>query len=302
MRRGEEYLADAIFLRALGGIQPAHHRLNFLFADIDEGFDLAAQQPPPRQLAFDLPLHRRIGRSLRAQIIGEVLGVAFEVTGHTREGLLDLVSRDLDLVGLGFLDLKGFVDQVAQHLEAKPFALFTLDFAVVCGKNQRQPLIDVGLRDDRAVDDRGRLANQRIGLAKYGELLRKIEPSRGWIANIVDRLRCRGNRDQRTRHHQAALHQVAEILARTDHARPIRYSHCPLRPNARTAECTLSGPNSSAPAATGNYCPDGRPRSGHSRAARSAPPRCSRRRRAAPRDAAPAHSRPPLRGCPPSGR
>ena len=55
-RRGEEDLADVIFLGALGRVQLVDHRLDLVVTHGD--FDLRALQPLPRDLTLDLPAQR----------------------------------------------------------------------------------------------------------------------------------------------------------------------------------------------------------------------------------------------------
>src|SRR3546814_7180285 len=86
LRRGaEEDFADAIFLAALCLLEPFDNAFDLLVADIDEGFDTAAEEAAPRQLAPDLLFERGVGRSAGLQELGEVLGLALEVLSHAGE-------------------------------------------------------------------------------------------------------------------------------------------------------------------------------------------------------------------------
>src|SRR3546814_5832326 len=136
LRRGaEEDFADAIFLAALCLLEPFDNAFDLLVADIDEGFDTAAEEAAPRQLAPDLLFERGVGRSAGLQELGEVLGLALEVLSHAGEGLLHLGLGDRDLVAARFLNLELFVVEVTQNLHAQALAFRRIDLSAIDRKS-----------------------------------------------------------------------------------------------------------------------------------------------------------------------
>ena len=59
---------------------------------------------------------------------------------------------------------KHFVDQVAKDLLAQPVDLLRRDLPAIGDRHEGEPLVDVGLGDDVAVDDRGRFDDRGHGL------------------------------------------------------------------------------------------------------------------------------------------
>jgi hypothetical protein len=67
--------------------------------------------------------------------------------------------------------LQGLVDQVAQHLAAQDLQFLFRHTAAISKNDQSQPLVNIGGGDDVTVDDRGRLANRRIGRAEHLDIV-----------------------------------------------------------------------------------------------------------------------------------
>jgi len=149
------------FLGALGRVEPVDDRLHFVVADADAALDLRALQPLRRDLALDLAAQRLDRRALRIEEGGELVRSLLHVRGDPDDGLVDVGRLDRDLLAPRFLDLQRLVDQVAQHLLAQAVDLAGGDLAAVGDRQQRQALIDVGLGNDGAVDDRRRLYHRR---------------------------------------------------------------------------------------------------------------------------------------------
>ena len=90
----------------------------------------------------------------------------------------------------GGLDLERLVDQVAEHLLAQAIELVGGNLAAIGDREQREPLVDVGLGDDVAVDDRGRLDDRRHGVCRRtvdlcGRLKRAGAVGRGCVLRRV---------------------------------------------------------------------------------------------------------------------
>ena len=207
LRRGREIdFADLIFFRALGRLQAIHHGANFLFGNVDEGLDLAAQQPVPGHFAFDLALDALVRRALCGEILGEILGRVAEISRHAGEVLVQLRLRDLDILGSCRLNLQRLVDEIAQNLQLEPVAFLVAHLAAIGEHDQRQALIDVRFGDHLAVHQRGRLADIGIALAEECEGIRDVERGRRRVGIfIAPRLRRRGLDHQAggsTRKHQ----------------------------------------------------------------------------------------------------
>ncbi len=207
-----------IFIGALRCVEARDDRVDLFLADGDEGLNPATEHATPRGFALDLPFDRRLGRSLFAQELRKILGSFLEVGGHAIVGLLHLFRRDFDLLGSRFLNLQGFVDQVAQHLQAQAFALLIGQGAAIGGDHQRQTLFDIGLRDDRPVDDRRRRPDVRILVPEDGDVLRDVEAAGDVFVIVEHRLadqRSRqGNRPGRCRNPKATppQHQSTHLV------------------------------------------------------------------------------------------
>ena len=93
-----------------------------------------------------------------AQIQAQLFRRSLEILGNARKALLNFAFVDVNLVGLGFLDLKRFIDQITQHLHAQPFTFFIGDLAAIGEQDQRQTLINICPGDDVSVHDGGWLA------------------------------------------------------------------------------------------------------------------------------------------------
>ncbi len=164
-------------------------------------------QAAPGQFALDLALDAGGGAALFTQIAVELGRRLAEIGRHALIALLYFGRIDLDVVGGGFLDLERFVDQVAQNLDAQPLLFRFLHLAAIGGDDERQALVDVRPGDDPAVDDRRRLADIGVALAKDGDVLWQVELLRRDIAAVIDRLgekRLDADTDQRRRQEQGA--------------------------------------------------------------------------------------------------
>ena len=181
---------------------------------------------------------------------------------------------DLDLFGLGGLDLQRFVDQVAQHLLAQALDLVGRDLAAVGDGQQREPLVDVGLGDDLAVDDRGRLDDRRHGRAEqlriFGQPQRRGACSARllrWAGCLLRDAPCR-----RPPSASAAAPQRARVEICSE---PAATSSNPLSTNALKSIAVYPSPLNAGLAAepfqreieARKCCPCGSPRCAHSRAA-----------------------------------
>ena len=161
-RRRQEDLGDVEFFLALGFVQLGDDRFDFVITDGDQRFDTAAQQAGPGHFTADLRLDRGFRRARRLQKVGKLLRRALEIGGNAVERALHFGIADADVVVGGFLDLQLFIDQVAHHLQAQAVALLLADLPAIGGDDKVQPLIDIGIGDDLAIDDGLRLAQLRI--------------------------------------------------------------------------------------------------------------------------------------------
>src|SRR3546814_266013 len=127
--------------------------LDLCFADIDEGLYITAEQASPGQLTLDLSLHAGGGASLIPQVSIELLGVLPEILGDAGIALVDLRAVNNDVIGLCFLNLKRFVDQIAENLQAQPFLLLLFHLSAIGSDDERQPLVDIRPRDDLTIDN-----------------------------------------------------------------------------------------------------------------------------------------------------
>src|SRR3546814_926351 len=118
-RRRQIDFADPIFVLPLRCFQTVDDGLDLFFADIDEGLYITAEQASPGQLTLDLSLHAGGGASLIPQVSIELLGVLPEILGDAGIALVDLRAVNNDVIGLCFLNLKRFVDQIAENLDRK---------------------------------------------------------------------------------------------------------------------------------------------------------------------------------------
>ena len=86
-----------------------------------------------------------------------MVGSLFHVPGDALDGPVDIRSLDLDLVGLGRLNLQRLVDQIAQHLLPQLVELVGGNLTAIGDRQELQTLINIGLRDHVAIHDRRRL-------------------------------------------------------------------------------------------------------------------------------------------------
>jgi hypothetical protein len=218
-RRNEDF-GNAIFLAAAGGIEARDDRLHFFFGDVHERLDAAALEPAPGDLTVDLALDGGVGRPGRAQEGGELLRRLLEVLGVTAEILIELALFDLDVFGLGRLDLQRLVHQVAQHLLAQPRLLLGRDAAAVGETDEGDAVIDIGAGDDVAVDDRGGLANRRIVIAEEKRVLRNAES--GLRPGLAARLRNGGRGGQRSGQYESRPLKCPELHHSSSKSRLLR--------------------------------------------------------------------------------
>ena len=193
----QEDLADAIFLRALRSVHAIEDRLHFVVADRHRILDLLLLQAPPCGLALHLATKRADRGAVGFQVVGELCGIHLHAFGDAHDGLVDILVRDLDLGSLGRLNLKRFVDQVAQHLLAQLLDLIGGQLAIVRNGQQRQPLFDVGLGDDLAIHDRRGLHDRGHRLSEDLGIVRKLQRARaaaGGGGRVGCILRCRSGR------------------------------------------------------------------------------------------------------------
>src|SRR3546814_12103071 len=90
-------------------------------------------------------------------------GVRPEILGDAGIALVDLRAVNNDVIGLCFLNLKRFVDQIAENLQAQPFLLLLFHLSAIGSADERQPLVDIRPRDDLPIDNGGGFAD--IGIA-----------------------------------------------------------------------------------------------------------------------------------------
>ena len=81
----------------------------------------------------------------------------FHIAGDPLDRPVDIRSLDLDLVGLGRLNLQRLVDQIAEHLLAQLIKLVGRNLTAIGDRQELQALIDVRLGDHIAIHDRRRL-------------------------------------------------------------------------------------------------------------------------------------------------
>ncbi|MCY1171186.1 hypothetical protein D9M73_112900 [compost metagenome] len=198
--------ADVIFGRALLLLQLLDDRIDLFVADID--VDLAPQIAVPRKLGLDLALQRTLGRADPAQIDAHLGDRLAEVARDGLIALVDLVGCQLDLGGLGLLDLQRFVDQLPRDQQLVLRHFLGRQLQVARCHQQGDALVDVGAGDHRAVDDRGWLADVGIDLAENLQVLRNVEPHGGRriVGNgLRDRTAAgRNKRDERGTERQTA--------------------------------------------------------------------------------------------------
>jgi hypothetical protein len=114
------------------------------------------------------------------------------------------------------LKLPATREKVAQHLEAQPLLFLVSDPAAIGRDHEREALVDIRVRNDRAVDDRGRLAHRGVRIAEDGELARQVEAG---IRRVRNGLRCGDRRSGEAGHHESGPDQPHAIVE--FHARPI---------------------------------------------------------------------------------
>ena len=114
--------------------------------------------------------------------------------------LLNAIFRAFHTVkgGAGFLNLQGFVHQVAQHLLAQSDQLFRADLAAAGGHDQGDALVDIGAGDHFTVDDHGRGAVVGIVLAEDRRVAWQVKrPGRPLLGERGHGQRGGDQRDQR---------------------------------------------------------------------------------------------------------
>ena len=180
---GEVDFAQAIFVRPLRSVEPLHQLVHFLGGYVDEERDLLTQQALPCELAVDLSLERCGRGTDPGQVRVHLLGPLAEILGSdARICLIDFGLVDRDVRGLRRLNLKRFVDQVAQYLRADLLQFGTAQLLFVRSRQQGDPLVEVGPRNHLSVHDCRRLAHVGIGISKQGHLV-------GQVQLVDDRLR-----------------------------------------------------------------------------------------------------------------
>jgi len=202
-RRREENLADVKLLGALGCVELVDHRLHLVVADADGALDLGTLQALCGDFALNLPAKRFDRRAIGFEETGELLGRLLHVPGDAGDRLVDVRRLDGDLLGLGRLDLKRFVDEVAKDLLAQAVHFVGRNLSAIGDGEKREPLVDVGLGNDIAVDDGGRLDDRGHCCPEHLWIFRKPQRARavrlGLFGLLRDRRCGRGERDQRRR-------------------------------------------------------------------------------------------------------
>src|SRR3546814_12604205 len=82
----------------------------------------------------------------------------FPSTTLFRSALVDLRAVNNDVIGLCFLNLKRFVDQIAENLQAQPFLLLLFHLSAIGSDDERQPLVDIRPSDNITIDNGGGFA------------------------------------------------------------------------------------------------------------------------------------------------
>ncbi len=200
-----------VLVLALRRGQLVDHRLDLVIADVDHRLDALAQQLRPGELAANLVLDRLRRRPRLAQEVDEGRVLVLEVRCDAVVRAVDLGIGDLDVLACRLLDLELLVDQVAQHLEAQARFLLLVDLAAVGRDDEVEPLLDVGVGDDVAVDDRRCLAQVRVEVGERGGVgqdERRVGRIVG-LGRILGEQRCRhpnpGENRQRTQSHRHLL-------------------------------------------------------------------------------------------------
>ena len=112
---------------------------------------------------------------MRVEIGRHLFGSLLHAGCDALNGLVDVGLLDLDLLGLGRLDLEHLVDQVAKHLLAKRIDLIGRNLVAIGDGEEREALVDIGLGDHVAVHDRRRLDHRRHGRPEHLRVLRQVQ-------------------------------------------------------------------------------------------------------------------------------
>src|SRR3546814_15794838 len=113
-----------------------------------------------------------------------------EILGGAGIALVGLRAVNNDVIGLCFLDLKRFVDQIAENLQAQPFLLLLFHLSAIGSDDERQPLVDIRPRDDLTIDNGGGFADIGIALAEQRDIRGDVEIV-GWRGVRIGGLRNR---------------------------------------------------------------------------------------------------------------
>src|SRR3546814_5551949 len=99
----------------------------------------------------------------------------FPSTTLFRSALVDLRAVNNDVIGLCFLNLKRFVVQIAENLQAQPFLLLLFHLSAIGSDDERQPLVDIRPRDDLTIDNGGGFADIGLALAEQRDIRGVVE-------------------------------------------------------------------------------------------------------------------------------
>ena len=172
-----------------------------------------------RRQAISPSIWRRIERIEEPcdfEIVGHLLGRLLHVAGDARDRLVD--------VGIGLISISSALAawicsvssiRLRSTCWRKRVDFVGRDLAAVGDRQQREPLVDVGLGDDLAVDDRGRLDDRRHAACRTpagfragcSALVLLALPAAGCLA-CCGRRQCRG---ERQRERSGSISARAEI-------------------------------------------------------------------------------------------
>ncbi len=136
---------------------------------------LALCKPAPCDFALDLAADGANRGAVGGEEGGHLLGRLLHIARDARHGAVDIGRLDEDFGGLGGLDLERLVDQIAQHLLAQGVDFVGRDRVSAGDREERDALVDVGLGNDFAIDDRGRLDDLRQGRAVDHRMFRQAQ-------------------------------------------------------------------------------------------------------------------------------
>jgi hypothetical protein len=80
--------------------------------------------------------------------------------------MINLAFFNLNLIGLGFLDLKQLINQIAHHLHAQTVGFFGANLAAIGEHDQGEALVHVCAGDNLTIHNRGCFAQMGVNLAK----------------------------------------------------------------------------------------------------------------------------------------